>query len=120
MADGIPGLLRVIFNFRCALVPQLLLATTRNVSLTGKLALYWMVTELVFCPEVITEPAHGVHVYEVAPDTALTKYVLLSPGHTFAIPPAVVIDPGSAGMVFTINAAPGDVLLQPALVTLTE
>jgi hypothetical protein len=69
MDDGVPGVLRDIFNFRCALFPQLLCATTRKVSLAGKFPLYWIVTEFVFCPDVIVEPAHGVHTYEVAPET---------------------------------------------------
>ena len=76
-----------------------------------------METELVFCPEVITEPAHGVHVYEVAPVTAIIEYVLLSPGHTLAVPPVVVIDPGRAGMLLTVSVEPEEVLMQPALVT---
>jgi len=59
--------------------------------------------EVVFEPEVITEPDGTLQVYPVAPLTAEILYVTpVCPAHTVVDP---VIEPATAGIVFTVTEA---------------
>ena len=75
------------------LLPQALLAVTQTDPVTG--LPNRTTTELVPCPEVTAAPAGTVHVYEVAPFTALIEYGTADRLHKlFACP---VIPPGVVG-----------------------
>jgi hypothetical protein len=91
---GVAGIVFTVIASVCgALLPQELFAVT-VIFPEVELA----VVVMLFVVDVPVQPPGKVHVYDVAPATELTEYVLLLPEHTVAEPE---IDPGVVGTVTT-------------------
>jgi len=74
------------------------------------------VAEILFVVDVPIQPTGIVHVYDVAPATAVTLYVLVVPEHIAAVPE---IAPGVVGDVFTVIACDDAELVPQAFVAAT-
>jgi hypothetical protein len=59
------------------------------------------VTEILLVVDVPVQPPGNVHVYDVAPATAVTEYVFVVPEQIVVVPEIV---PGVVGIVFTVIA----------------